>query len=120
MISGLEYDPEKTDLWSAGVTLFSMLTGRLPFLDRNIKDLYKRIIDGSVDYPTFLSREAIDLLQGILKTNPKSRMNFKEAFSHPWMQKYKPQRYPITLIREKVGHCDRSATSKQSSAWPSA
>ena len=102
MISGHEYDPEKSDLWSAGVTLFNMLTGRLPFIEKNIKDLYRKIVDGSVDYPSFLSREAIDLLQNILKTNPKSRFNFKEVFSHSWMQKYKPLGYPIALIKEKV------------------
>jgi 5'-AMP-activated protein kinase catalytic alpha subunit len=106
MINGLDYDPEKTDLWSAGVTLFHMLTGRLPFIDRNIKNLYKRILDGSVDYPSSLSREATSLLQGILKTNPKSRMSFKEVFGHPWMQKYRPPGYPITLTRERVVWCD--------------
>lgn len=102
MVSGLEYDPEKTDLWSAGVTLFNMLAGRLPFLDRNIKDLYKKIIDGSVDYPSFLSREAVDLLQGILRTNPRNRLSFREVFAHSWMQKHKPTGYPIVLQKERV------------------
>lgn len=112
MISGLEYDPEKTDLWSAGVTLFNMLTGHLPFIDRNIKDLYKKIVDGSVDYPAFISREAADLLQGILKTSPKARFTFRDVFAHPWMQRHKPGGYPIALVTEKVGaahQCDTDA-----------
>ena len=102
MITGMEYDPEKTDLWSAGITLFNMLTGQLPFLDRNIKALYKKIVDGHVDYPSYLSKEAIEMLQCILKTNPKQRFNFKQTFSHPWMQKHKPKGYPLVFQNEKV------------------
>lgn len=103
MITSMEYDPEKTDLWSSGITLFNMLTGKLPFLDTNIKALYKKIVNGHVDYPSFLSKEAIDLLQSILKTNPKQRLTFKQTFNHPWMQKFKPKDYPLVFQKEKVG-----------------
>ena len=102
MILGQDYDPERTDLWSAGITLFNMLTGKLPFLDKNIKALYKKIVEGHIEYPSLLSKEVTQLLQSILKSNPKSRPSFKEVFEHPWMQKFKPKGYPITFEREKV------------------
>lgn len=104
MVSGKEYDPEKTDIWSAGITLFYMLTGKLPFNDKNIKELYKKIIEGNIDFVIRnISSEAVDLLQGLLKTNPKQRLGFKQVFVHPWMQRYRPEGYPLFQKEELVG-----------------
>lgn len=102
MITGQEYDPEKTDLWSAGITLFFILTGKLPFNDKQIKELYRKIIDGTIDYPKHLSSEAIEILKGILKGNPKNRMSFKDVFAHSWMQKNKPEGYPLKRVEDRV------------------
>lgn len=102
MITGQDYDPEKTDLWSAGITLYYMLVGGLPFNDKSIKHLYKKIINGHIEYPRFLSPELVDLLRGILRTSPSSRFSFKEVFAHPWMQKFKPEGYPLKVQEERV------------------
>lgn len=118
MITGQDYEPEKTDLWSAGVTLYYMLVGSLPFNDKNIKQLYKKIINGQVDFPKFLSLEAIDLLKGLLRTSPSARFCFKEVFLHPWMQKFKPPGYPIHSTQEKVLLGSPSTTWSCSRRWP--
>lgn len=102
MITGLEYDPEKTDLWSAGVTLYFFLVGALPFNDKNIKSLYQKIIAGKIDYPNTLSPLTVSLLKNLLNGNPQQRYGFKEVFADPWMQKFKPQGYPVELKEEKV------------------
>jgi serine/threonine protein kinase len=31
MMSGKSYDPQKTEIWALGVTLYAMLSGNLPF-----------------------------------------------------------------------------------------
>lgn len=102
MVTGKEYDPEKTDIWSAGITLYYMLVGKLPFNDKHIKELYKKIVDGTVDYPAYLSAEAIDLIRGMLSVNPKARFGFKEILAHPWVQRLKPSGYPVVKTTSKV------------------
>ena len=39
------YKGFKADMWSAGVVLFAMLYGTVPFKANNMKDLDKQIID---------------------------------------------------------------------------
>ena len=40
MTKGLPYHGIMTDIWSSGVVLFVMVTGTLPFQDRNTNKLY--------------------------------------------------------------------------------
>lgn len=90
MIKGEDYDPIKTDIWSAGVTLFTMLVGDLPFRDKKLRNLYDLIVNKEFTTPSYLSKECSNLLQKLLRKNPNSRIGFQEIFKHPWMQKFKP------------------------------
>jgi serine/threonine protein kinase len=38
------YDGAKADLWSCGVVLFVLMAGYLPFEDKNLLNLYKKVI----------------------------------------------------------------------------
>jgi len=84
MLSGKPYSGLETDIWSAGIVLYSMLVGGLPFDDVELKDLYKRIKEGKFYIPSTLSLEAIDLLKKILRVDPKKRITFKELKEHKW------------------------------------
>ncbi len=42
IVNGRRYSGTATDIWSCGVILFALLTGRLPFDDKNIKILLGR------------------------------------------------------------------------------
>ena len=48
LIKGLEYNGQKADLWSAGVVLYCLVCGHLPFEDQNTQSLYQKIL--SADY----------------------------------------------------------------------
>lgn len=41
MMSERSYDPRKTEVWALGVTMYAMLTGRLPFEHESTSKLYK-------------------------------------------------------------------------------
>jgi 5'-AMP-activated protein kinase catalytic alpha subunit len=45
VIADRGYDGATADLWSCGVILFVLLTGWLPFEDRNLAVLYQKVIE---------------------------------------------------------------------------
>lgn len=55
MIAGKKYDGLQVDLWSAGVILFAMICGILPFEDPNTSALYKKILTLNYKIPSSIS-----------------------------------------------------------------
>ena len=84
MLSGNPYSGITTDLWSAGIVLYSMLVGALPFDDQELHKLYEQIKLGKFYIPSTLSLEAIDLLKKILQVDPKKRISLQELKEHKW------------------------------------
>ena len=87
IISGKHYNGLYSDLWSCGIVLYCMLTGRLPFDDPDIKVLYKKIKSGHYMIPNNISDIAKDFLSKILKTNPEKRIKLEEIKKHPFFLK---------------------------------
>ena len=59
------------DLWSAGVVLFAMLYGTVPFKAQTMDELHQLILKGKYLLKEDISIEARDLLRGLLEINPK-------------------------------------------------
>ncbi|PHJ24910.1 histone kinase [Cystoisospora suis] len=84
MIEGKIYTPLSVDIWSLGIILFALLAGYLPFEDACTDELYRKIIEGVIDYPSWISEPAESLLRGILRTNPSTRFTLRHIKQHPW------------------------------------
>ena len=72
----------KADMWSLGVALFMMLNGFSPF---SCGDAERSRVPFDDPRCPGVSREAEDLVRGLLKTDPAERLSAEEALSHPWI-----------------------------------
>ncbi|KAF9597326.1 hypothetical protein IFM89_017229 [Coptis chinensis] len=105
------YHGSTSDLWSCGVILYVVLTGYLPFDDRNLAVLYQKIFKGDVKIPKWLSQCAQNMIKRILDPNPKTRITVAEIREHDW---FKPDYTPVNPEDEDVGiYIDDKAFSIQ-------
>jgi 5'-AMP-activated protein kinase catalytic alpha subunit len=68
------YKGFKADIWSAGVVLYAMLCGTVPFKASNMKELHKMIMKGKYYFKEEVTDVAKSLLKGMLDINPKTRI----------------------------------------------
>jgi 5'-AMP-activated protein kinase catalytic alpha subunit len=111
MLSGRAYRGTTTDLWSAGIVLYSMLVGALPFDDQELHKLYEQIKIGKFYIPSTLSLEAIDLLKKILEVDPKKRINIEGVKNHKWFQMEENPMYKGINISIEHFPCDTKVVS---------
>ncbi|KAH6576453.1 hypothetical protein BASA62_001374 [Batrachochytrium salamandrivorans] len=88
-----DFDAVKVDIWACGVTLYNMVSGRLPFefdADGNLLELYERIMAGVFEMPSEAGPNLIDLFHGMLNKDPIKRFTVLQIQSSIWMQSYFP------------------------------
>ena len=78
------YDGHLADIWSCGVILYALLTGRLPFEDDSISRLIEKIVSGKFDPIPNVSASCTDFLEKILVSDPRTRINIGNIKKHPW------------------------------------
>ena len=85
IIQGEGYEGFPVDIWSAGVALYIMLSGNIPFNRDKTHDLQSAIINLPYKKIDDVSDNANDLLKNILEKNPSKRFNPDQILEHPWM-----------------------------------
>ena len=86
------YNPQLSDIWSAGCLLFIMLTGVPPYeTSSNIDIRFRYLVSGQLEalmnhWNFKMDPEAIDLLNGIFKLNPDERLSIDKILHHSWFK----------------------------------
>ena len=94
MLRGEKYNGVYSDIWSCGIILYTMLVGNLPCAESKEELIYDNILQHNYYFPDNISEDAIDLIENMLKINPKERFNFEQIKSHPWFNLVKPKLKP--------------------------
>ncbi|KAH8829040.1 hypothetical protein DL96DRAFT_1696038 [Flagelloscypha sp. PMI_526] len=86
IVNGEKYSGNATDIWSCGVILFALLTGRLPFDDKNVRTLLGKVKVGKYEIPPWVDPLARDLIQRMLVVDVSKRITIPDILSHPWLR----------------------------------
>lgn len=81
---------EKCDLWSIGVMLYIMLSGRPPFNGATEDQIIQKVRQGTWQFKgsewSSISGEAKDLISKLMTRDTAKRLSAVEALAHPWIK----------------------------------
>jgi serine/threonine protein kinase len=111
MVKGNQYT-KSADIWSAGILLFAVCAGYLPFDDDNMQRLLHKIVYSEQVYPSFMSPALIDLLTKMMCKEPEQRISIEMIKSHPWFS----QSEYLTMVQVTQAHIQQWQTGEGQSA----
>lgn len=81
------YKGRQTDIWAAGVTLYYMVHGYLPFEGSNSQVLGRNITNNKITFREGINKDLKELLNKILEKDPNKRFSLNEIKNSKWVSK---------------------------------
>ena len=113
------YD-QKADIWSLGTICYEMLIGKCTFDAESMKELVSKVERGDYSLPTFLSKEAVSFLNGMLQYDLKKRLTAEQLYYHKFLTKSYSELSKIDLkeaSKNIVGSRLQINSRKNQSIW---
>ena len=138
------YSGTKCDVWSCGIILYAMLSGRMPF-SGNMEEFFQRVFAGRYRKLAHVSPECSDLVAHMIVVDPVARFSLQQVREHPWVRRmasehavepalFNPERaaprstpislsragsmFPVSPLNETGGATLSSASSSQPPPQP--
>ncbi|KAL0251741.1 hypothetical protein GEMRC1_000953 [Eukaryota sp. GEM-RC1] len=92
---------KSSDIWAAGVTLFFLVFGRLPFYDQQVFRLYRKICHDEISFPPFIDPLLQHVLLSMLDKNPKTRITAEQLKVHPFVL-HGPYKCSVTIRDQEI------------------
>lgn len=108
MVKGQKYT-KITDVWSAGIMLYAVMAGGLPFDDTNVNKILQKIVYSEVQYPTYFSKCLVDLMQKMICKDPEKRITLDKIKEHPWFS----QTQYSSLITQLIPYNDNNSEGNE-------
>ena len=107
------YD-EKSDIWSCGIILYTMLCGHPPYMGPDENSIKAKILHSKLNfsYKDFrnVSLEAVEYIKKLLNYDPKKRPSAEEALNDIWLREDK-NKNNIGLNLEIVSNLSKFRTT---------
>lgn len=111
---------QKCDVWSCGVIMYILLTGRPPFNGRTDDEIFKNIKIGTYniegDNLPILTDDAKDLIKKLLEKNPERRVTAANALEHRWIKRMNREVQASALNHAITSLQEFSSTAKMKTA----
>lgn len=105
------------DVWGLGCMFYTLLVGQPPFDTDAVQSTLNKVVMSDYQMPSFISYEARDLIDKLLKKNPNERISLEQVLQHQFMLRYSNSQPAKALMTNS--HSSSSAYNQTASSCDS-